>query len=80
MENIVKTKIKPGQIVTFAWARDLKEWDTPRMIVLGVGSLSGSYRCYCYYSPESQRQAWLGTIFDAVHRCNLIAIPEVKTK
>jgi hypothetical protein len=76
----MKTKIKPGQIVTFAWARDLKEWDTPRLIVLGAGLISESYKCYCYFSPEPDRQGWLGTIFDGIHRCNLISIPEVKTK
>jgi len=72
----MKTKIEPGQIVTFAWARDLKEWDTPRLIVLGVGSLSGSYKCYCYFSPQPDRLDWLGTIFTEIHRCNLIGIPE----
>lgn len=74
----MKTKIKPGQIVTFAWARDLKEWDSPRLIVLNKGPVSGRCRCYCYYSPEVQREAWTGTIFNNVICDKLLVISEVQ--
>jgi|6_EtaG_2_1085325.scaffolds.fasta_scaffold56432_2 hypothetical protein len=84
MEDIVKTRIEPGQIVTFAWARDLKELETPRLIVLGVGDISDSYRCYCYFWAEAAiyRGApyGLGTVFEGIQRDNLVVIPDVKSR
>ena len=49
----MKVNFKPGDIVTYSWARDYPPEESPRMIVLELSQQTTYARVYTIYEPAT---------------------------